>query len=146
MTFTHHAEITVHSVIDNLNDAGLPDGEPEINLFTTEGLINAGENRYEIKYDEKSDEYITHCRLLVDNEKVYLSRKGAVDCDITFCEGETSSCLYRVPPYSFDMTVTTAKIRNSLTENGGEIQLIYSMNIGGQDKKVRMKIEVKTKD
>ena len=43
------------------------------------------------------------------------------------------------------MTVRTKKIRSSLSEDGGEVQLIYSMNIGGQEKNVRMKISAKRK-
>ena len=144
MIFTQNVDITVHSVIDNLTDAGLPDGEPEINLFTTKGSFLTEEGKYEIKYDEVSEEYTTHCSLTLDKGKALLSRKGAVVCDIAFEEGKTSSCIYRVPPYAFDMTVFTSKIRNSITENGGEVQLIYSMNIGGHDKKVRMKIKVTT--
>ena len=143
MNLTSNREITVHSVIDNLTDAGLPDGEPEINLFTTKALFEFKEDRYEIKYDEKSEEYTTHCSLTIDKNHVILSRKGAVECDIVFEEGNTYNCLYRVPPYAFDMIVTTAKIRNGLSDSGGELRLIYSMNIGGQDKKVRMKIKIK---
>ena len=145
MSFTPNADLTVHSVIDNLNDAGLPDGDPEINIFTTDGYVMANGECAEIKYDEKDHEYITHCSLKIEGGQVALSRKGAVDCDILFKEGLTHSCIYRVPPYAFDMTVLTAKIRNSLTESGGELQLIYSMNIGGQEKKVRMKIKAVTK-
>ena len=143
MTLTNVAEITVHSVIENLTEAGLPDGEPEINLFTVKGTFSKRNEEYDIKYDEKNEEYTTHCSLTANSDRVFLSRKGAVDCNITFKEGEKCNCIYRVPPYAFDMVVTTSKIRNSLNEKEGELQLIYSMNIGGQDKKVRMRIKVK---
>ena len=33
--------LTVNSVIDNLSDAGLPDADPEINIFTTEGTLTS---------------------------------------------------------------------------------------------------------
>lgn len=145
MTFTYATELTVHSVIDNLTDAGLPDGDPEINIFTTDGTLKFDGTLTELKYTEKNDEYTTHCTLSIAKDKVFLSRKGAVDCNIIFEEGKRYDCLYRVPPYSFDMSVLTAKIRNSLSDDGGELQLIYSMNIGGQDKKVRMKIRASTK-
>ena len=62
-----------------------------------------------------------------------------------FSDGETFNTLYCVGPYSFDMTVRTKRIRNSLTVDGGELQLIYSMNVGGQEKNVRMRISAKRK-
>ena len=144
MDIQYNAKITVNSVIDNLTDSGLPDGDPEINIFTVDGIYNHVNGVTEILYTEKNEESITVCTLRIENGDVALSRRGAVECRIMFAEGATCNTLYKVPPYSFDMSVTTLKIRNSLSASGGELQLIYNMNIGGQDKKVRMKINAKS--
>lgn len=143
MDIKYNSILTVNSVIDNLTDTGLPDGDPEINIFTVEGIFNHYGEKNELLYIETNENDRTVCTLYTFSDKVILSRKGAVDCNLTFKENEKCETLYKVPPYSFDMTVTTLKIRNSLGELGGELQLIYTMNIGGQDKKVRMKITVK---
>lgn len=140
MTQVYDAELKIHSVIDNLTDVGLPDGDPEINIFTTKGTVRKNGNEFTIDYVEQNEEYKTYCTLVADGERVKLSRRGAVECDVLFDTAEPCTCIYRVPPYSFDMAVRTARVRNSLCESGGELQLIYSMNIGGQNKKVRMKI------
>jgi len=133
--------ITVRSVIDNLED-GLAVGDPEITVITSSGSLAAADGIYILKYSEKGEDSVTDCVLTVRAEGVSLSRRGAVVCDILFEEGEVCRTLYSVPPYKFDMTVKTRRIRSSLTDKGGELQLIYSMNIGGQDKDVRMRIAV----
>ena len=143
MVYTYDAELTVNSVIDNLTEAGLPDGDPEINIFTTPGIIRQNGDEFTIDYVEQTEDYKTYCTLVACGERVKLSRKGAVDCDVLFDTVTPCDCIYRVPPYSFDMSVQTLRVRNFLSENGGELRLIYLMNIGGQDKKVRMSIKAK---
>ena len=137
--------LTVNSVIDNLDDAGLPDGEPEINIFTTEGSLLIAEKGKRISFAEESEGQKTTSTLYVTDDKVVLHKRGDVESDMTFREEEEFKTIYRVGPYSFDMVVRTKRIRNSLTDEGGELALLYSMNVGGQEKNVRMKISAKRK-
>ena len=137
--------LTVNSVIDNLSDAGLPDGEPEINIFTTDGALSVYDSGYLLRFTEVQDGGEAHTNLYITKENVRLVKSGTITSEMRFSEGEIFNTLYCVGPYSFDMSVRTKKIRNSLTDEGGEIQLIYSMNVGGQKKNVRMKISAKRK-
>ena len=137
--------LTVNSVIDNLSDAGLPDGDPEINIFTTDGTLSVFDGSYLLRFTEVQEGGEAHTSLYITADNVRLVKSGAITSEMRFSEGEIFNTLYCVGPYSFDMTVRTKKIRNSLTEEGGELQLIYSMNVGGQEKNVRMKISAKRK-
>ena len=137
--------ITVNSVIDNLSDSGLPEGEPEINIFTTDGTLKLIDGGYLITFTEEQDSGSATTNLYVYEGGVRLVKSGAITSEMRFSEGEEWSTLYCVGPYSFDMTVRTKKIRNNVTECGGELQLIYTMNVGGQEKNVRMKISSKRK-
>ena len=137
--------ITVNSVIDNLSDSGLPEGEPEINIFTTDGTLKLIDGGYLITFTEEQDSGSATTNLYVYEGGVRLVKSGAITSEMRFSEGEEFKTLYCVGPYSFDMTVRTKKIRNSVTECGGELQLIYTMNVGGQEKSVRMKISSKRK-
>ena len=137
--------LTVNSVIDNLTDAGLPDGDPEINIFTTDGTLAIGERGMKLAFSETEEGQTTTSTLFITDSGILLMKRGAVESDLRFTEGEATRSIYHVGPYSFDMDIRTKRIRNSLTENGGEVQLIYSMNIGGQEKNVRMKITAKRK-
>lgn len=137
--------LTVNSVIDNLSDSGLPEGEPEINIFTTDGYLTHGDNGYTVRFTEVQEGGEAHTNLYVTDGGVRLVKTGAINSEMVFSEGKDFNTLYRVGPYSFDMVVRTKRIRNSLSEDGGELQLIYSMNVGGQEKNVRMKISAKRK-
>ncbi|MBR2972121.1 MAG: DUF1934 domain-containing protein [Clostridia bacterium] len=137
--------LTVNSVIDNLSDTGLPEGEPEINIFTTDGRLTPEPDGYTVRFTEVQEGGEAHTKLLITEGRVRLIKTGAISSEMVFSEGEDFNTLYRVGPYSFDMTVRTKRIRNSLSEDGGELQLIYSMNVGGQEKNVRMKISAKRK-
>jgi uncharacterized beta-barrel protein YwiB (DUF1934 family) len=137
--------ITVNSVIDNLSDSGLPEGEPEINIFTTDGTLKLIDGGYLITFTEEQDGGSATTNLYVYEGGVRLVKSGAITSEMHFSEGEEWSTLYCVGPYSFDMVVRTKRIRNNVTECGGELQLIYTMNVGGQEKSVRMKISAKRK-
>ena len=136
----------MHSVIDELDGAGLVTGEPEINIITAEGEIFYDGDETVIEYTEKSEGGEVVCRLtLLRNGRVLLKRSGGVECEIAFEEGKTVNTLYSVPPYSFDMRVHTMRIRKDIASHEGCIRLLYLMNVGGRDAKTNMKISFKTK-
>lgn len=147
MAFIYDAEIRIHSVIDELDESGIATGEPEVSINTLPGFL---------KYDRIGGditlsyaEYIEGERVLTDiilsGGTVTLKRRGALTSDMVFREGESTRSLYTVAPYSFDMTLTTKKIRSNLTKDGGELSLIYTMNVGGAEKAARMKLRVTLK-
>ncbi len=132
----------VISVIENLNDSGLCDGESEKSNLCYSGFFKIEEDSFIISYREKSENGLTLSELTVQTDTVLLKKRGAVCCDIRFCEKQTHTSIYEVTPFRFDMAVLTKKIRNNLTKDGGCVDIHYEMNIGGQNKRVRLKIEV----
>lgn len=147
MAFIYDCDFTIHSVIDNLDENGIPDGEPEISITTERGFLKAepqesGDKLY-ISYNEEGEGGKTHTELVIAGAEVRLSRRGSADYDLIFKEGESCTTVYTVSPYSFDMRVNCKRVRNSLTRDGGVIQIIYDMNVGGADKSCRMKITAK---
>ena len=136
--------VTVRSVIDNTED-GLPVGESERTVITAPGSLTDEDGVLTVQYAEiGEDSQRTDVTLIHREGGVILSRRGSVVVDLVFEEGEECHTLYSVPPYKFDMTVITRKIRSTLTAQGGELQLIYDMNVGGQDKRVRLHLSVST--
>ena len=79
--------------------------------------------------------------LTVTEKGVRVKRVGAVKSDMYFEEGKSHDSIYEVTPYTFDVTVTTKKIRNGMTRESGRLDICYAMKIGGAEKAVRMKIE-----
>jgi uncharacterized beta-barrel protein YwiB (DUF1934 family) len=145
VAFIYEFEYTVHSVIENLDDNGIIEGEPEVTLVTVDGFLKSDGEHMLITYAEMSEggKILTDMRISEDGVK--LTRRGAVMFDATFREGERVTTVYSIPPYSFDATLTTRKIRSELTKEGGVLRLHYGMNIGGQEKAVRMKITARPK-
>lgn len=132
-------EITVHSVIENLDDTGLIDGEPEINVTTKEAFVNTVGDTTVIRYTEDSEGGSIQTKLTVKDGSVHLLRTGAIEWSVLFDEGSRMTTVYKIPPYAFDCEVETKRVRIK-TDGLLELRLVYSMNIGGGKKNVRMRI------
>lgn len=132
-------KITVHSVIENLNDAGLAYDEPEISIITSEAVISRILDTVLISYTEKADGGEVKTRITVKDGTVHLLREGAIEWNVLFDEGATAKTVYKIPPYAFDCAVETKRVRIKDGEPY-EIRLVYAMNIGGGQKNATMRI------
>jgi len=143
MALIFESEIKLHSVIENLDPSGLPEGEPEINISTVTGFLKDDGEKLSLSYAEAGEggKVFTDLDIFTDGG-VRLSRHGALESELHFREGEEYNTVYSVPPYEFDIKIITKRIRSTVQRHGGTLQLLYSMNVGGQEKSVRMKIEV----
>ncbi len=142
MPFIKEKKFNISSVIEDLTPSGLPDGEPERTETSPEGFFKISEESYIISYAESTDGGRVFCDIEILPDMIKVIRHGAVESEMHFSEGGVHTSLYGVPPYTFDMTVRTKKIRKSLTHDGGRVDIFYTMNIGGAEKSVRMRIEV----
>lgn len=133
-------KVKIESSIDNLDSAGLPEGDTEKNFTEAEGFFKYSENEAVLTYAEENEGGRAESEIIIANGCVRVKRKGAIESDMYFKEGETSLSIYSVPPYKFDMSVFAKRVRISLDENGGKIDLLYNMKIGGAEKSARMKI------
>ena len=147
MAFIYDAEIRIHSVIEELDDSGLATGEPEVNISTVPGFLkyDRTSGALALSYVEYAEGEKTLTDISISDGAVRLTRRGALTSDMLFREGETTTSLYTVGPYSFDMELNTGRIRQGLTKEGGELSLIYTMNVGGAGKAARMKLRVTLK-
>ncbi len=135
------AKIKILSVIENLDSCGLREGDAEKNeseLFGFYTYSDSGE--IVISYSESADGASTESLIIVRADSVTVKRTGAIVSELFFKEGEEHSSLYSIPPYSFDASVYTKRIRRQLDLSGGTLDLLYVMKIGGADKAARMKI------
>ena len=82
------------------------------------------------------------CHVAVADDRVTVSRRGASVCDMHFGDAEDEG-VYSIPPYSFSMKLRTLRIRNRLTQNGGVLDLFYRMSLGGDDRKVHLRLDVR---
>jgi uncharacterized beta-barrel protein YwiB (DUF1934 family) len=141
MAFIKEMKFRISSVIDNLGASGLPDGDPERTEISVDGFYKIDGDNYEITYSEMTDGGKVVSTITVSSGEVRVIRRGAVDSEMVFIEGESHSSVYTVSPYSFDTVVTCRKVRMGLDKDGGRLDIFYGMNIGGADKSVRMRID-----
>ena len=141
MAVIKEKKIIISSVIENLLPSGLSDGEPEKTDVSADGFLKISDGEYVISYVEKTDSGRVSSDIFITDGSVRVKRSGDIESDMLFSEGLSHKSVYTVPPYSFDAEVFTKRIRNSMTRDGGRVDIFYTMKIGGADKKVRMRIE-----
>lgn len=135
-------KIDINSRIENLDDYGLSDGDIEASSTSHFGSLKIFEDEFKISYKEENEGGTVSCDILVTNSQVVVRRNGSIISTLVFCEQEPYETVYELPPYKFDMTVETKKIRSTLSENGGDLDILYEMSVGGAKKRTSMKITV----
>ena len=132
--------IKIESSIENLDASGLPEGDVEKNATEAKGFYRFNESITHLNYTEEGEGGMAVSEITLYGEEVRVRRKGAIESDLHFKEGETHLSLYSIPPYKFDAEVRAKRVRIDLNEDGGRIDLVYNMKIGGAEKSARMKI------
>ena len=133
-------KLKIESVIDNLSPSGLPEGEPEKSVSECFGFLHLTDGRTSLTYTEKSEGGDIRSEIVCMGGQVSVTRSGAIESELCFAEGETHHSIYSIPPYKFDATVKTKRVRVEIDENEGKIDLIYNMTVGGAEKSARMRI------
>lgn len=133
-------KIQIESSIENLDAQGLAEGDTEKNLTNAEGSYRFGEGEAFLNFAEQSEGGKIHTEISCLGNGVTVRRDGAIESRMHFAEGESHHSLYIIPPYEFDVIVTAKRVRVDLNSDGGTIDLLYHMEIGGAKKKARMKI------
>lgn len=137
-------KLKIESVIENIGESGLPEGESERTVTESCGFIHYTENGILLTYSESTDSGDVYSDITYSDGEVWVKRRGALVSELFFKEGEEHTSIYEIPPYKFDATVKTRKIRVALSDEGGQISLFYNMKIGGAEKSARMKIWIST--
>lgn len=130
-------KITVRSSVKN-------DAEPTSEQANEEHLgymrYSEGEGVVRLSYKSVCDGACTETVIEPHGGALLLKRRGAIDSDMLFEVGKTHASLYKIPPYSFDMTLTARRVDCSLSPFGGSVELEYFMTVGGCEKECVMHI------
>ncbi len=140
MTKITEVKIRIEAVIDNLDDAGLAVGDREHTASEAEGFLRYADGDITLTYSEENEGGRADSEISVIGKRVTVTRHGNIESEMVFEEGICHSSVYSLPPYRFDATVCAKRIRCDVGSDGGKIDLLYNMNIGGAEKMTRMKI------
>lgn len=108
------------------------DMEPDsIELMTEGTLTAAGEGGLLLSYQESALTGLegTTTTFEVRGPQVILSRTGSVNSQMVFEEGKQHTSLYETPFGELAIDVQTSRLRHSLTEGGGLLDLRYSISV-----------------
>ena len=137
-------KVKIQSKIENLDGAGLPLGDIERSDDTFLGRYEYADGSATLWYEERGESGEVRSEISVSDGVVTVKRSGAIESIFVFKPGEEYDTLYSVPPYKFDVRLKPRKIGAELGSEGGQVDLLYNMSIGGADKAVRMKIWIRT--
>ena len=108
------------------------DMEPDsIELMTAGTLTSTGAGELVLSYQESELTGLegTTTTFEVRGPQVILSRTGSVNSQMVFEEGKQHTSLYETPFGGLAIDVQTSRLRHSLTERGGLMDLRYSISV-----------------
>ena len=108
-------------------EGALPDA---MELVTKGRLAREGES-YTLSYQESELTGLegTTTTFEVRGSQVILSRTGGVNSQMVFEEGKQHTSLYETPFGELAIDIQTSRLRHSLTERGGLMDLQYSISV-----------------
>jgi len=108
-----------------------PEQEPEVIELVTEGVLEYLDGGWNITYEESDltglDGVTTTFR--VEPGQIILSRTGKLRSQMVFREGECHDSLYQMEFGALLITVCAKHIEACISENGGTVELLYSIEI-----------------
>ncbi len=134
----NNATITIINRSDAFGDDGMK-------LITVGGYYEK-ENKKYILYDENEEMGMANCSVMikVTSDEVVVSRRGAFNSKMIYQQGKTTEFMYYMPYGDMPVILHTKKIENNLYDNGGNLNLFYSVDMQGETFEHSMSIEVKT--
>jgi uncharacterized beta-barrel protein YwiB (DUF1934 family) len=105
--------------------------EPEVIELVTEGTLTQTEKGWKLTYEESD---LTGLKgvtttFQIEPGMITLSRKGPLNSEMVFREGQFHESLYRMEFGALMITVCASKVRYDISEKGGTIDLTYAIEI-----------------
>ena len=107
------------------------DQEPDTIQLVTEGVMEFRDNGWDIRYEESELTGMAGVTTTfrVERGKVILHRSGALTSEMVFREGVSHTSLYQMDFGALMITVCASRIFAQLGEQGGMIDLVYTVDI-----------------
>ena len=105
--------------------------EPETIELITEGVLEPAGQGWKLTYEESDLTGLqgVTTTFFVEPGKITLRRKGPLQSEMVFQEGQFHESLYRMEFGALMITVCASKVRYDLNTEGGIIDLTYAIEI-----------------
>ncbi len=107
------------------------DQEPEVIELTTDGTMEFTHGGWDISYEESELTGLAGVTTTfrVEPGKVILTRKGALNSQMVFEEGQVHDSLYQMPFGALMLSVKASFVYFDIVSDGGTIDLSYDISI-----------------
>ena len=108
-----------------------PGQEPDCIELVTEGVLESTESGWLLVYEESDLTGLqgVTTTFQVEPGVITLNREGPLNSQMVFEEGVPHESLYQMEFGALMITVCATDVRYDITENGGTIDLVYSIEI-----------------
>jgi len=81
-----------------------------------------------IRYQEQIEEAVVNVTIKIEEQGVKLIRKGDINMNLHFVEGQDTVTLYDIPAGRIPLTVKTRSILHFVDDNGGKLKIQYELH------------------
>ncbi len=103
---------------------------PETEDFKVSGTLKKTKNGFRIEYNEENDTVTTTIDTFED-DTVSVNRVGPINTHMVFADGKSHTCICNTGFFPLQMRVRTKRLVNSLSMDGGKIDIDYTVEIVG---------------
>lgn len=105
--------------------------EPDVIEFVTEGVLEKMSDGWEIVYNETTLTGMEGVQtgFYVKGDEIVLTRTGKLNSQMIFRIGKSHESLYQMEFGALMLSVCATSISTQLTENGGVVDLVYTIDI-----------------
>ncbi|PZG56585.1 DUF1934 domain-containing protein [Staphylococcus aureus] len=94
--------------------------------FTTEGTWQQRQSNF-IRYVEQIEDATVNVTIKVDDDSVKLIRKGNINMNLHFVEGQTTTTFYDISAGRIPLEVKTLRILHFVSGDGGKLKIHYEL-------------------
>ncbi|HCZ7261510.1 TPA: DUF1934 domain-containing protein [Staphylococcus aureus] len=94
--------------------------------FTTEGTWQQRQSNF-IRYVEQTEDATVNVTIKVDDDSVKLIRKGDINMNLHFVEGQTTTTFYDISAGRIPLEVKTLRILHFVSGDGGKLKIHYEL-------------------
>lgn len=94
--------------------------------ITTEGTWQQRQSNF-IRYVEQIEDATVNVTIKVDDDSVKLIRKGDINMNLHFVEGQTTTTFYDISAGRIPLEVKTLRILHFVSGDGGKLKIHYEL-------------------
>ncbi len=108
------------------------DGETSVIEELAYGTLREKNGKQYILYALEDDGGEISSLIKLDGDEVLIKRGGAVKTSMEYKAGTKRSFVYATPYGGIDMELETHRVLSDVTENGGKVELVYTLTVQGE--------------